>query len=63
MPDKRVHRGPGPADKKLFAAKVISDLRLAVEDYSLLLGKGYGEKGALKLVGDKFSLPRDSGLR
>jgi hypothetical protein len=29
---------------------------LAVADFSLLLTKGYAEKSALKLVGDKFSL-------
>jgi len=56
MPDKRTHRGPHPADEKLFAADVVSVLRSAVADYSLLLTKGYAEKGALKLVGDRFSL-------
>ena len=40
----------------MFAPKAIGDLRLAVADYSLLLTKGYGQKGALKLVGDRFSL-------
>jgi hypothetical protein len=56
MPDKRSHRGPHPADEKLFAPEAISDLRSALADYSLLLTKGYAERGALKLVGDKFSL-------
>jgi len=56
MPDKRSHRGPHPADEKLFAPEAISDLRSALADYSLLLTKGYTEKSALKLVGDKFSL-------
>jgi hypothetical protein len=56
MPDKRTHRGPHPADAKLFAAAVIPDLRSALADFSLLLTKGYAEKSALKLVGDKFSL-------
>lgn len=56
MPDKRRHRGPGPADAKIFAAKAIEALRGAVADFSLLLTKGYAEKSALKLVGDKFSL-------
>jgi hypothetical protein len=56
MPDKRSHRGPHPSDAKLFASKAIPDLRLAVADFSLLLTKGYAEKSALKLVGDKFSL-------
>ncbi len=56
MPDKRTHRGPHPADEKLFATDAISNLRTAIADFSLLLTRGYAEKGALKLVGDKFSL-------
>jgi len=56
MPDKRTHRGPHPADAKLFAPHAIADLQSAVADFSLLLTKGYAEKSALKLVGDKFSL-------
>ena len=56
MPDKRSHRGPHPADGKLFASKAIPDLQSATADFSLLLSKGYAEKSALKLVGDKFSL-------
>ena len=56
MPDKRIHRGPHPGDAKLFAADKIRDLRAAIADFSLLLTKGYAEKSALKLVGDKLSL-------
>jgi len=56
MPDKRSHRGPHPADEKLFAAGAISNLRTAIADFSLLLTRGYAEKGALKLVCDRFSL-------
>ncbi len=56
MPDKRTHRGPHPQDDKLFAAENISNLRTALQDYSLLLTKGYAEKSSLKLVGDRFSL-------
>ncbi len=56
MPDRRVHRGPHPADAKLFAPAAISDLRSALVDFSLLLTKGYAGKSALKLVGDRFSL-------
>ncbi len=56
MPDKRTHRGPHPADEKLFAAGAISNLRTAIADFSLLMTKGYAEKSALKLVGDRFSL-------
>jgi len=56
MPDKRIHRGPHPDDRKLFAPEAIIGLRAAIADYSLLLTKGYAEKSALKLVGDKFAL-------
>jgi hypothetical protein len=56
MPDKRIHRGPHPADEKLFSAGAIRNLRGAIADFSLLLTKGYAEKSALKLVGDRFSL-------
>ena len=56
MPDKRTHRGPHPSDKQLFAENAILILLEAVADYSLLLTKGYAEKSALKLVGDRFSL-------
>ena len=62
MPDKRTHRGPHPADEKLFAAKAVADLRLAVADLSLLLTKGYAEKSTLKLVGDRFSLTQRQRL-
>ena len=56
MPDKRVNRGPHPLDAKLFATAVVADLRAALEDFSLLLTKGYADKSALKLVGDRFAL-------
>jgi len=56
MPDKRIHRGPHPADEKLFTENKISDLCSALADFSLLLTKGYADKSALKLVCDKFSL-------
>jgi len=56
MPDKRAHRGQHPADAKLFAPKMIEKLRPALADFSLLLTKGYAEKSALKLVGDRFAL-------
>jgi hypothetical protein len=56
MPDRRRHRGANPADEKLFGEEYISQIRQAVADYSLLLSKGYADKSALKLVGDRFSL-------
>ncbi len=62
MPDKRAHRGPHPSDEKLFALDVVPSLRLALADFSLLLSKGYADKSALKLVGDKFSLTQRQRL-
>lgn len=56
MPDRRLHRGPHPDDARLFAQAQWPILRAAVADLSLLLGKGYTEKSALKLVGDHFGL-------
>ena len=62
MPDRRMHRGPHPQDAGLFAPDHVGGLRSAVADFSLLLTKGYAEKGALKLVGDKFSLTQRQRL-
>lgn len=56
MPDKRSHRGPHPDDARLFAESQWPILRAAVGDLSFLLGRGYAEKSALKLVGDHFGL-------
>jgi hypothetical protein len=62
VPDKREHRGPHPADAELFAPPVHACLREAVADFSLLLTKGYADKSALKLVGDRFSLTQRQRL-
>ena len=62
MPDKRTHRGPHPADAKLFAPAAIANLAAALADFSLLLTKGYAQKSTLKLVGDKFSLTQRQRL-
>jgi len=62
MPDKRIHRGPHPSDAELFASNAIPNLRTALADFSLLLTKGYAEKSALKLVGDRFSLTQRQRL-
>lgn len=56
MPDTREHRGPHPDDAGLFGPEALPGLRAAMVDFSLLLSKGYAEKSALKLVGDRFSL-------
>jgi len=55
-PDIRQHRGAHPEDRKLFAEEQLTKLRAAVSELSWLLTRDYGMKGALKLVGDKFSL-------
>ena len=62
MPDKRTHRGAHPDDARLFASANIARLREAVQDFSLLLTKGYAEKSTLKLVGDKFELTQRQRL-
>jgi hypothetical protein len=56
MPDQRQHRGPHPADAKLFAAAALPGLREAVADLAWLLGRGYPSTAALKLTGDRYGL-------
>jgi hypothetical protein len=46
----------------LFAPAVLPCLREAVADFSLLLTKGYADKSALKLVGDRFALTQRQRL-
>lgn len=55
-PDIRKHRGAHPEDRKLFAAERLPVLRAAVSELSWLLTRGYTMKGALKLVGDRYTL-------
>jgi len=55
-PDNRKHRGAHPEDRKLFAAEQVSVLRMAVGELSWLLTRDYSLKGALKLVGDRYTL-------
>ena len=55
-PDFRKHRGPHPEDRNLFAAEQLPVLRSAVGELSWLLTRGYSMKGALKLVGDRYTL-------
>jgi hypothetical protein len=50
------HRGKHPADAELFADAALPVLGEAVDDLSWLLGRGYAEPSALKLVGDRFGL-------
>jgi len=56
MADTRKRRGPHPKDRKLFAERHHLALREAVSDFSWLLNRGYGEKSALTLVGDRLKL-------
>lgn len=56
MPDKREHRGPHPSDADLFGPDKVPLLREGLADFSLLLSKGYADRSALKLVGDRFGL-------
>src|SRR5882762_2305762 len=55
-PDIRKHRGAHPEDQKLFAAEALPALRTAVGELSWLLTRDYSLKGALKLVGDRYTL-------
>ncbi len=56
MPDRRRHRGAHPADERLFAGDWLPVLRRAVDELSWLLSRGYAERSALKLVGDRYGL-------
>jgi hypothetical protein len=56
MPDQRQHRGPHPADNRLFAGVEVPLLRQATEELSWLFGRGYSQVATLKLVGDHFGL-------
>lgn len=56
MPDKRRHRGPHPDDRRLFAPERLATIRLAAAEYAWLLTRGYADKSALKLVGDRHGL-------
>jgi len=56
MTDQRKHRGPHPDDAALFASVQHETLRTATEQLSWLLTRGFTEKSALKLVGDRHEL-------
>ena len=56
MPDKRKHRGPHPDDVRLFAPECLPGIREAAGEYAWLLTRGYADKSALKLVGDRHEL-------
>jgi hypothetical protein len=50
------HRGKHPEDDKLFSATAQITLREAVSDLSFLLSKGYGDRSAGQLVGNRYTL-------
>ncbi len=52
------HRGAHPADARLFGTDQLPALRSAVGDLSWLLGRGYSDVAANKLVGDHHQLAR-----
>ena len=56
MPDTRTRRGPHPKDRELFTKRWVPVLEIAVAELSWLLSRGYSDKAALKLVGDRHSL-------
>lgn len=49
-------RGPAPEDAVGFAVDRLPALRTAVDELSWLLGRGYAERSALALVGDRHAL-------
>ena len=56
MTGRPLHRGPHPKDQALFGQANYAYLGDAVIDYFYLVSKDYGERGALKLVGDRYRL-------
>ncbi|WNJ21066.1 DUF434 domain-containing protein [Pontibacter sp. G13] len=53
---KQKHRGKRANDDQYLGAQWWPTLNLAVTDLSWLLSRGYTEKSALKLVGDRYRL-------
>lgn len=56
MPDQRQHRGANPRDAEAFAPETWPRLREACADLCWLLSRGYAEKSAGTLVGDRYTL-------
>jgi hypothetical protein len=56
MPDQRQHRGPNPRDAEAFAPEMLPRLHAACVDLCWLLTRGYAEKSAGTLVGDRYAL-------
>ena len=45
--------------QKIFHPSALESLRAATYDLSWLLSRDYTQKSALKLVGDRYRLPRE----
>jgi hypothetical protein len=56
MPDTRTQRGPHPKDAACFKPELLPTLESAVSDLSWLLSRGYSDRAAVKLVGDRYAL-------
>lgn len=56
MPDRRRHRGAHPGDAERFADLQLPTLRAAAADLGWLLDRGYADRSALELVGNRFAL-------
>ncbi len=56
VPDRRRHRGAHPRDRQSFAPEALETLRRATGDLCWLRSRGYSDKAAVKLVGDRYSL-------
>lgn len=62
MPDRRLHRGPHGDDRRLFRSETLGDLNQSVNDLCWLLERGYAERSAVKLVGDRYRLVKRQRL-
>ena len=56
MPDHRQHRGANPKDAEAFSPEMLPRLQAACTDLCWLLSRGYAEKSAGMLVGDRYAL-------
>ena len=61
MSDAR-HRGPDPRDRALFVPALVPALQAAVAELGWLLTRGYSERAAIELVGDRHQLPARARL-
>ncbi len=58
MSQRPTQRGPHPRDAQDLGPKAWPKLREAAVDLGWLLGRGYKESSALRVVGDKFQLSK-----